>query len=56
MAETRAMRRYGNPPRIKMQMPTAATAEAAKPEAKEAAGTDHIPVTATTPSRGTTTL
>lgn len=49
--ETRAVRRYGNPPRIKVVMPTAATAAAAAPQAKEAAGTDHIPVTAvvTTP-------
>jgi len=54
VATSKAERRYGNPPSIKskLAMPTAQTAAAAKPEAKEAAGTDSIPVTATTPSQG----
>ena len=48
------MRRYSNPPRIKMAMPTAATAAAAAPKPTEAAGTDHIPVTATVATKGAT--
>jgi hypothetical protein len=51
---SRAERRYGNPPviRTKQTMPTAAEAAAAAPVAKEAAGTDHIPVTTTVTKPG----
>ena len=56
MADSKLQKRYGNPPRIKMQMPTAATAAAAAPKPTEAAGTDHIPVTATVATKGTATI
>ena len=51
-ADTRATRRYGNPPKIKMMMPTAATAAAAKPIATVENGADGVPVTATTTAPG----
>ena len=52
MKETRAVRRYGNPPKIKMMMPTAATAAAAKPVATSETSGVGVPVTATTTAPG----
>ena len=48
----RSERRYGNPPKIKLAMPTAATAAAAKPVATVENGADGVPVTAVVPAQG----
>lgn len=50
----RSERRYGTPPKIKLAMPSAATAAAAAPKASVAAGTDGVPVTATVTKPGST--
>lgn len=43
----RSERRYGNPPKIKLAMPSAATAAASAPKPDLMAGTKDVPVTAT---------
>lgn len=48
----RSERRYGNPPKIKLAMPTAAEAQKAAPKPDNMAGTAGIPVTATPATAG----
>jgi len=49
---SKAERRYGNPPKIKLAMPTPATANAAKPVATTETSGDGVPVTATHTTQG----
>lgn len=50
----RSERRYGNPPKIKLAMPSAATAAAAAPKPDLMAGTDGVPVTTVATKPGST--